>query len=289
MWGDVSAVDGRVAYFLPGNFRSKIVFGYNSTTNKWSELPKCPNSYVSLAMVNSLLTAIGGRIRNNEVTNSLLSLTDNKWTKQFPLMPTKRWFTTAVCSGRSLVVAGGVGEGRKNLSTVEVMDTETLQWSTAGSLPHPLPEASATLCGDQVYMLGGFDQSGIQSKSVFTCSLAALLRSCQPQSLGERLKTLSLARRHKVWHQLADTPVTLSTCVSLHGQLLAVGGKDSDDKETTAIFMYNITTNSWEVISHMATPRRQCSVAVLPHNELIVVGGLADDDETNSVEFATII
>ena len=112
MWGDVSAVDGRVAYFLPGNFRSKIVFAYNSTTNKWSELPKCPNSYVSLAMVNSLFTAIGGRIRNNEVTNSLLSLTGNEWTKQFPPMPTKRWFMTAVCSGRSLVVAGGVREGR---------------------------------------------------------------------------------------------------------------------------------------------------------------------------------
>ena len=28
-------------------------------------------------------------------------------------MPTKRWLTTVVCSGRSLVAAGGVGEGRK--------------------------------------------------------------------------------------------------------------------------------------------------------------------------------
>ena len=58
---------------------------------------------------------------------------------------------------------------------------------------------------------------------------------------------------------------------SLHEWLLAVGGKDSDGKVTTDIHMYNTTTNSWEVISHMGTPWCQCLVAVLPHNELMVV------------------
>ena len=103
MVGEVSVVDGRVVYFLPGG--SKSVFVYNSTNNKWSELPKCPNHGFSLAMVNSLLTAIGGKKPNYGVTNSLLSLTGNKWTKQFPPMPTKRGVTVVVCSGRSLVVA----------------------------------------------------------------------------------------------------------------------------------------------------------------------------------------
>ena len=93
----------------------------------------------------------------------------------------------------------------------------------------------------------------------------------------------------KVLHQLADTPVTLSTCASLHGQLLAVGGESSDGKETTAIHMYNTTTNSWEVISHMTTPRSQCLVAVLPHNQLIVVGGHMPNDVTDSVEIASIV
>ena len=289
MDGEMSAVDGSVAYFTPYVY-SNIAFAYNSTNNKWSKLPKCPNSDFSLAMVNSCLTVIGGKTSNNEITNSLLSLTDNKWTKQFPPMPTKRWLTVVVCSGRSLVVAGGsTGYKKPKLSTVEVMDTETLQWSTASSLSHPLYQGSATLCGDQVYMLGGFYQTNKQSKSVFACSLAALLQSCQPQSLGAQLKTLSLASKPKVWHQLADTPVTLSRCTSLHGRLLAVGGYDSDGKETTAIHMYNTTTNSWEVISHMTTPRHRCLVAVLPHNELMVVGGSTAGDETDSIEIASIV
>ena len=285
MCGELSAVDESVAYFKPMGYNS--VSAYNYTNNKWSELPVYPNFDFSLAIVNSLLTAIGGKTPNHEVTNSLLSLTNSEWRKQFPPMPTKRRYTVVVCSGRSLVVAGGVGEGGKELITVEVMDTETLQWSTASSLPHPLSEGSATLCGDQVYMLGGRDQNHEQSKSVFTCSLATLLQSCQPQSLVARLKTLSLTSRPAVWHQLADTPVTLSTCVSLHGQLLTVGGCDSHNKRTTAIHMYNTTTNSWKIISHMATPRCRCLVAVLPHNRLMVVGGLTTYVETDSVEIAS--
>jgi len=208
--------------------------------------------------------------------------------KQFPPMPTKRWLSAVVCSGRPLVVAGGVGERRKYLSTVEVMDTETLQWSTASSLPHPFYQATATLCGDQVYVLGGFDESGKPSMSVFTCSLAALLQS-KSGSLGALMKTLSLASGPNVWHQLADTPFIHSTCASLHGRLHAVGGSDSDNIQT-AIHMYNMTTCSWEVISHMATPRSHCLVAVLPHNELMIVGGFATLVEvTDSVEIVTIV
>ena len=121
MCGEASAVDGSVAYFQPE--LSKSLFAYNSTNNKWSEVPDCLNSGFSLAIVNNFLTAIGGMTSNYKLTNSLLSLTDNKWTKQFPPMPTKCWLTATVCNGKSLVVAGGEGEGEKYLRNVEVMDT----------------------------------------------------------------------------------------------------------------------------------------------------------------------
>ena len=283
MWGEVTTVGGGVAYFS-GDPRSKKVYSYDSSNKTWSELPICPNYGFSLAIVNTHLVAIGGKMPNREVTSSLLSLTDNNWTEQLPPMPTKRCATAAVSSGRSLVVAGGTGEGDWDLSAVEVMDTETLQWSTASSLPHPLYQGSATLCGDEVYMLGGRDLSGKRSKSVFTCSLAALLESCQPQSLEARLK----ASGPEVWHQLADTPFTSSTCASLHGRMLIVGGRDSGDKERTTIHVYNTKTNSWEVIGYMTTPRCRCPVAILPRNELIIVGGLTPNWKTDSVEIITL-
>ena len=289
MFGEAAAVNGSVAYFLPGGLGQHIVLTYDSAKNDWSELPRCPNSDFSLAVVNNFLTAIGGKTTKDEYSSSLLSLTDKKWTEQFPPMPTKRWLTAVLCSSRSLVVAGG--NNHKRLSTVEIMDTETLQWSTANSLPHPLRQATATLCGDQVYMLGGFNESAA-SKLVFTCPLTALLQSCQSKygSLGAQTKTLSLTSGPNVWHQLADTPVFFSMCASLHGRLLAVGGRDSDKKLTSAIHTYNTTTNSWEIVSHMTTPQMQCLVAVLPRYELMVVGGFTTRTErTDSIEIATIV
>ena len=148
MSGKAAPVDESVAYFHTGE---QEVFAYNSTNNKWSELPKCPNYDFSLAVVNSFLTAIGGSMSIFEITNSLLSFTGTKWIERFPPMPTKRLLTSAVCCSRSLIVTGGLGEGDERLSTVEVMDTETLQWSTTSSLPHLLCGEIATICGDQVF------------------------------------------------------------------------------------------------------------------------------------------
>ena len=65
-------------------------------------------------------------------------------------MPTKRKSTTSLCTGTALIVVGGEGVGGV-LSTVEVMDTETHQWSTAADLPQPMYCMSATLWGPALY------------------------------------------------------------------------------------------------------------------------------------------
>ena len=49
-------------------------------------------------------------------------------------------------------------------------------------------------------------------------------------------------------------------------------------------------TPAWEIISHMATPRHQSLVAVLPHNQLMVVGSYTlDGIGIDSVEIATTV
>ena len=172
----------------------------------------------------------------------------------------KRHSTAAVTTNQHLIVAGG--ERRSVLTnTVEVMDIQALVWSTAASLPHPYSKASATICGDQLYMLGGFDKDGARTKSVLTCSLIELLQSCGEASLDP------------VWHRIADVPVYESTCAAVNGELVAVGGVDAKGKTTSAVHKYNLTTDSWDIISNMPTVRCWCLVAVLPTNEVMVVGG----------------
>ena len=202
---------------------------------------------------------------------------DKKWVEHFPPMPTKRYNTAAVTTKQHLIVAGG-RSGLLNhlvLNTVEVMDIQTLVWSTAASLPHPYSRASATICGDHLYMLGGCDEDR-WTKSVLTCSLTKLLQSCS--------ETLS----DPVWCRITDVPVYHSTCAAVNGELVAVGGLDEENKSTSAVHKYNPTTNSWDLVSNMSTARYDCLVAVLPTNKLMVVGGRLHSI-FSKVEIANII
>ena len=280
MTGPSSVVDGHVAYL-----NSKDVYSYDSEQQTWSSLPPCPHSYSSLAVVNGLLTAIGGGWSTG-VTNQLFSLTgERKWVEHFPRMPTKRCTTAAVCGGTSLVVAGGRGTNIAYLDTVEVMNTETLQWSTASSLPFRLCYGSATICQDRIYLLGYITNT--EPRSVLFCSMADLRQSCRSPLLGVGawINKLTL---ETVWERVDDLPVNFSTCATLCGRLLAVGGNYKDDY-TAAIHQYNTATNSWEVISHMPTGRRETLVAVLPGNKLMVVGGYSTGyTQSDVVEIATL-
>ena len=216
-----------------------------------------------LAVVNDQMTTIGGckeAFTSYTSTNKLLSLSEYK--EIFPPMPTERVGTTVVASKEHLIVAGGACRV-SGADTVEVMDTKTLVWSTVASLPHPYGYASGTISGDQLYILGGMDDKG-RTKSVLTCSLTELLQSSSSSSSSS------------IWHRVADAPAYWSTCAAINGELLAVGGCDEDNKPTAAIHKYNPITNSWDLISNMSTARYRCLVAVLPTNEMMVVGGSID-------------
>ena len=158
-----AVVDGSVAYFMDYDGRT---CSYDSTKQQWSELPKCPNWNGSLAVIRGLLTVTGG-VKQGTVDNKLLSIKSactpvsmnskaQMWVEQFPPMPSKRSDTAIVSTKQHLIVAGGKGDLTR-LDTVEVMHIETLVWSTAASLPHPYSGASATICGGQLYMLGGLN------------------------------------------------------------------------------------------------------------------------------------
>ena len=107
-------------------------------------------------------------------------------------------------------------------------------------------------------MLGG--HAGFKpTKSVYTCSVSNLLQSA---------KSISEASEDgmPVWCQIADLPCSSSTCTFFNGQLLAIGGQiDQEKKEaSTAVYMYDSTINSWDVISHIEIGRYDCFVAALP-------------------------
>ena len=294
--GPNAIVDGDMVYLRTGGTRK--IYTYKSTDETWNQLPECKTQYCSLAVVNNLLTTIGGRNSGDKVTNQLFSLTGEgrgTWREVFQSMPTKRSSSVAMCTGQALIVAGGVDQDLQTLRTVEAMDIDTKEWSPAADLPDPLYRASITLCQDCIYIIGGFSGSK-STTSVYTITLTNLFLPRRSRSLGERLaqslSALTRLARSNVWNKVADLPVTLSTCVTLHGRLLAIGGCDFKNTPTSDVHIYHPTSNPWEVISKMNISRDYCFAAVLPSNKLMVVGGRTTSSfssETDSVEIATVV
>ena len=285
-WYD-AVVEGSTVYIRYGGSE---IFSYDITHKRWSQLPDCIHGDSSITIVKSWLTAVGGCSNPPAAahSNELFSLSGNgsrkSWMKKFPPMPTKRGNTTVLCIGTALIVVGGLGETGKVLSTVEVMNTENHQWSSAADLPEQLYFASATICGNQIYVLGGANKHFSFTKLVYNCSVSALLYSCIRSSLP-----LNRVEKARIWRRVADLPVTHSTCISFHDTLLmATGGRMDSGKATTAIYMYNSATNSWEIISHMTTGRFQCFAAALPDNQLMAVGGNTDGGMTDTAEYGSL-
>ena len=254
---------GSVGYFSSGY--SQYVFAYDSEKDDWSKLPECPQSDFGLAVINNLLTAVGGWQSGlfKTLTNRLVSFNGSKWVTIFPPMPTKRWSHAVISAQNYLIAAGGQGDGGV-LSTVEVMNIATREWYTAASLPEPVKHMSATVCGGRLYLLGGWDETSKPTHAVFTCTLDSLLR---PPS-----QTPPHTNEAGVWQRVADVPMELSTCITLYGRVLAVGGEDSDGTNTADVYMYNADSDSWPLVGHMSTARCECLVVEL-RDWIIAVGG----------------
>ena len=289
-----AVVDGNKAYYSPYN--SSRVYSYQNIqgNEEWSRLPDNPNAGFSLAVVDGLLTSVGGFSSSYVDTNTLLSLTGKrerkKWSEVFPPMPTPRSLTACISTEKALVVAGGYARGIRDtvvavvvavgitsdyLATVEVMDINTKQWTTVCPLPQKLKTLSGIVSGNSLYLAGGYTggftrgfTGGYGSKSVFTCSLPDLW---QPETLESRTRqTLTTST---AWKEISSLPVAGSTLASFGGHLLAIGGYGLLNGRTANVYRYESHTNSWHVISQMKNKRAWCSAVTLPEDRLIVVGG----------------
>ena len=247
-----AVVNGSTAYFS----KCHDVYSYTVHENKWTELPECKYRYFAMAVINDALTTIVGRVRQGADTNTLLSLSGSTWEEVLPPMPTKRKHPTVANTPTHLVVAAGCHYNF--MATVEVLNTETLQWSTASSLPEVVGSPRLTTCGGCIYLASG-------NNDVFSCSMADLLKSTNSSDGGS------------VWTRLASIPTPCeSSLATLRGHVLAIGGADTPygGKPTGDIHCYNVATDSWRLVAgEIPTPRFQVLTAVLPSNELVVVGG----------------
>ena len=237
-----TTTDGQFAYLTPDD--STSVYRYEWRGEKWEELPSCPYHNSGLVIIDGKLTAVGGKIPN--YTNKLLTLQQKKWVEEYPPMNTVRSSPAVVSTsdGKYLIVIGGWGNfGTKN-ATVELFQVKNRRWYKLTELPQHVSHPSATICGDQLYVIG-YDS--------YSCSLQALPSSDQPIT-----SSLTLS-----WKPLPRLPVTDSTAATLYGQLVVIGGS----------FIHQLVDGQWVEISSMATGRFRCLVVSPSPDKIIIVGG----------------
>ena len=253
--------------------------------DKWTKLQQCPYRRSGLAVINEQLTAIGGAKETWNTTNILLSLkhgqSGSEWEQFLPPMPTARICPASVTTPTHLAVVGGktsLYSYGVPLSTVEVMNIETLQWSTASGLPQVFGHPKMTLCDEHLYLSDN-------KNTLFSCSMEKLL-----QSSKEPVST-DISNGGSVWTRLANIPARYtSSIVTFKGRVLAITSIDHNGKLTGAIHCYNKATNSWSIIGEMPTPRYGVLTAVLPTNKLVVVGGyITISDRCTDTEIGEVV
>ena len=259
-WG-AAVVHGNTAYFSKEN----IVYSYSLAKDEWTRLPPCECDRFGMAVVNDKVTTIGGR-SGVRASNTLVCLED-RGAKLLPPMPKATIGPATVTTPTHLIVAGGriqsnyIGDSNA-LSWIQVLDTTTLQWSLASSSPKASKYPCVSLCGERLYLSNNC--------TVHSCSVEELLKSCKPASSKSSVSG-------SVWTKLSDIPVPHhSILTTVRGHVITIGGSNKiwSGTPTGAIHQYNRSTNSWSVIGEMPIPRYNLLVAVLPSNELIVVGGV---------------
>ena len=251
MWRGSSATDGQFAYFTPEG--SSLLYQFQYSTEKWSDLPPCPYLDCGLVVIDGELTTVKGRVYRSHRTNKLFTLQQGKWVEKYPPMNTVHSDSAVVSTsdGDYIIVIGGYS-GYHWTATVEIFQAKIRKWHELTDLPESLAP-SATICGDQLNVIG-------DNGNGYSCSLQALPPSDKPFSSPFTLP----------WNPLPHLLMNHSTAATLCGQLVIIGGLQNESLVNT---IHQLVDGDWVRIGCMASARRYCLVASPSPDKIIIVGG----------------
>ena len=256
-----ATTDHQFAYFTPRD--SNSVYSYEWNTEQWNKLSSCPYHNCALVIIDGTLTTVGGWAYRSGYTNKLFTLRQRQWVEEYPPMNTARSRPGVVSTsgGDYIIVIGGYLTG-----TVELFQVKTRRWYKLTNIPQPLSYPSATICGNQLHVIGD-DVNG------YTCSIKNLPSSDEPITSQSIPHLIS-------WTSLPLLPVTFSTAATLYEQLVIIGGMSLVNS------IHQLVDGQWVKIGSTSSNRRECLVVSPSPDRMMIVGGLGAKD---SVEECVVI
>ena len=248
-----ATTDHQFAYFT--SLHSHSVYSYEWNTEQWNELPSSPYRNSALVIIDGTLTTVGGY--RSGYTNKLFTLRQRQWVKEYPPMNTARYSPAVVSTsgGDYIIVIGGYGGGVAWTSTVELFQAKTRRWYELTNIPQPLTFPSATICGNQLHVIG-YDNS-------YTCSIENLRSSDEPITSQSIPHLIS-------WTSLPRLPVIFSTAATLYEQLVIFGGMQGVSIVNS---IHQLVDGQWVEIGSMSSGRSSCLVVSPSPDRMMIVGG----------------
>ena len=252
--GNTLYVGGGLSYH--GN--KHRVMAFNNSQSNWTLLPPYRAKWYGMTSINDSLILVGGFAEGRESARlGVWNTASKNWTHPLPAMPTPRWCPSAIVYKHMVVVAGGYKDTA--LSTVEALDINTNQWFAAPSTPVPWWSMKSTIIGETWYLMGG-----CQDCSAITDVYSVPLES---------LVSTSVSNSGKVWRSESSLDVCYCCPFEIGGNLLAVGGKNVDTGESSAmVYCYVPGNKSWVLAGELPHALHSCTCADVS-GSLYVMGG----------------
>ena len=256
--------EGVYVFDGPSSYRLDM---YNLTTNQWSPSPiTTPYCLFGMTVLDNKLVTAGGATKNNEVVKKVLVLNDGQL-KDYSEMPTARCSATAAGYHSMLIVVGGLTlmeDEPTTLSTTELLDTTNDCWYTCSNLPSPHQQLIAAIMNDKLYLLGGLDEDGGQSRQVFVASL----------------DTLSTHQLN--WQSAPDLEWRSSVPVVVYNKfLLAIGEEKCED--VSEVYVLDPLTGQWKHLMDTPIGRNNPAAVAVADNILVMGGSIENGEYTKTV------
>ena len=224
---------------------SYTIYSYRVEQDEWKEHANCPYRSTALTVINGHLTTIGGRDERDRTTNKVLSRKGGRWEEEVPPMAVARYDHALVSDGHTVVVAGGDEE-----ESVEVFTGSS--WSSVAPLPRYLLSITATLCGDQLYVM---DWDG----HIYTSSLTVLLSTGHTGTPSTK----------QTWHPFTTPPVSGSTLSTIGSLVVVVGGWTRGVRTGD---VHCLVGGVWTRVGRVSTGRVRPIVGLVGEDKMVVVG-----------------
>ena len=241
-------------------------------TLQWLTLPRptYPVMFFTLAGSGGLLHMLGGLYSPlnkpqgaEQVSGSVLTFDEQAvcpWVEKLPSLLTPRYSANAVSVGSYIVITGGELSGERS-SSIEVIDTsvEHPSWYNVGVIPEPIHGPRMTVWQDKLVVGLGIVFEFF-TRRLYTIPFSKVLKKDLPLT-------------ENMWNKLPDAPRKRSALAVVCGQLVTIGGTDTEKTPQRECAVFDTRKKCWNEFSPLGM-QRALPAAVSTDQGIFVIGGV---------------